>query len=213
MNSFFHWSISIFLEKSSPFLWLARTISLPSDIFPPTNIFFLLSSKLSQNGGMFILQEKECFPDWSIQDLHGLSKLVNGNTWTTQRTGPSLPFKTSVPRSQGSLKLMNCSTNLTSSRTHGNWLLALNFTNIYDHNHLLGCGVCFNLLEEVLQISPGSPDPWPFPHPFCWALPALLNFKNTTAFLTITQDKKDHIFILKIVFYFSILFFQDPPPQ
>ena len=119
-------------------------------------------------------------------------------------------IKTSVPRSQGSLILMSCFANLTSSssRTHGNWLLALNFTNIYDHNHLLGCGVCFNLLEEVLQISSGSPDPRPFPHPFCSALPALLNFKNTTAFLTITQDKKDHIFILKIVFYFSILFFQ-----
>jgi hypothetical protein len=102
---------------------------------------------------------------------------------------------------------MSCFTNLTSSRTHGHWLLALNFTNLYDHNHLSGCGVCFNLLEEVLQISPGSPDPWSSPHPFCSALPILLNFKNINASLTITQDKKDHIFILKIAFYFSILFF------
>jgi len=97
------------------------------------------------------------------------------------------------------------------------------FTNLYDHNQHSGCGVCFHLLEEVLQFRPTAQalGPLLIHFFFCSALPSLLIFKYTTVSLTIKHNKKDHIFIIFIFWslfqHFVLLnrytFTPPPPPQ
>jgi len=133
---------------------------------------------------------------------------------------PSLPFRNSVPRSQMSLTLINCSTNLTSSRTH--WQLAIGFK----LHQPLWSKSSFWLLWLLSSSGRSTADQARQPmllvfflhiH-FCSAVPSPLIFNFTIASMTITLNKKrSHFYhFYFFAFYFIICSLKqtssEPPP-